>query len=241
MLAWGAWSNGALGTWDSIPHHPNATSLLSRNDFYASGNANEAISAAATASSRSRTASTRGTGIFRRLQESARHFVSPIAERHGQNEDISEEREAGGDPPIRAPGEIPRSQGEVEEEHSNRILEHRIMRQQQQASLDETDNRSEAGEEGPRKHEYWMRRVTQRLIPHRPTKRPTQVRFGFQHFHAWSEGSSSQPLDDTAIVEEEGDETKYVFDLAFAGWHSGALAIDKKLLGTEPMLQPAMV
>lgn len=51
---------------------------------------------------------------------------------------------------------------------------------------------------------------------------PLPVRFGFPKLDEDYEGRK--------VEANDKRETKYVFDIAFAGWHSGALAIDRSLL-----------
>lgn len=86
-------------------------------------------------------------------------------------------------------------------------------------------------------HDFWRKRLKQRVLPLGPTRQPTPVCFGFRGLEV---GSSSPDLGGSGAVDaQRGVETKFVFDLAFAGWHSGALAIDKSLLGAEASLQSA--
>jgi SCF-associated factor 1 len=65
------------------------------------------------------------------------------------------------------------------------------------------------------KRRYLLRRLVDEIDT------PQQVRFGFPCLNELREGRPMTEFDEL--------ETKRVFDIAFAGWHSGALAVDKSL------------
>lgn len=78
-------------------------------------------------------------------------------------------------------------------------------------TLDEMSQMTDA-----EKRRYKYREIPQSIIE------PLPVRFGFPKIGEQRQGSTVSATDDI--------ESKYVFDIAFAGWHSGALAIDRNLI-----------
>jgi SCF-associated factor 1 len=144
VLTWGEKSNGALGSWDAVPHPENTTSALQPNAIVFQP--------------------FRRMGIMR--------FFGP-----DETNQASQQHQSG-----QTDFSVPDSSHMVDAEKKRYML---------------------------------------RALPNRVAK-PLPVRFGFPTLGEQPDGS--------CIEADDQSETKYVFDIAFAGWHSGALTIDRSLL-----------
>lgn len=164
VRTWGSQSNGALGTWDSIPTVQGAQSVLSASQpaptFLFSNLAGIA------------------TGIF------------------GQTIQAREQAQ--------------------------------IRLQIEQAEMQSQRQEQEGRDDGKRQGKSVSRMVKAEkdryLLRNLPDEQPDPkiVRFGFPKLGEVRNGKS--------VEDTDSMETKYAFDIAFAGWHSGALAVDRSLI-----------
>ncbi|UZJ52718.1 hypothetical protein CBS101457_002038 [Exobasidium rhododendri] len=154
VVTWGARSNGALGTWDSIPVADNAPSTLH----------------IARAADHQSTMPIGRNSIHMRQGLRQGRLPTPIsAEAVQQEQDL------------------------------NREVESTMVKAE--------------------KERYKLRNQPTEI------KNPLPVRFGFPVLREERNGR--------LMMEDDAMETKYTFDIAFAGWHSGALAIDRSLMTQE--------
>lgn len=164
VRTWGSQSNGALGTWDSIPTVEGAQSVFSApqpptNGFFS--NMGGSV-----------------TGIFRSAMQA-------------------------------------RQQAHIRMQQEQAELQ---TQQQQQRG------ENQQGESSIRANSMVKAEKDRYLLRDLPDQQPQPkpVRFGFPKIGELRDGKRME--------ETDSMETKYAFDIAFAGWHSGALAVDRALL-----------
>lgn len=169
VITWGSQSNGALGTWDSIPTVEGAQSVFNiyqppLNDFFS--NMGGLV-----------------TGIFRPAMQARQQ--AHIRMQQQEQAYIRTQQE----------------QAEIQSQNESQ--------QSQNSSIANTMVKAE-------KDRYLLRN----LPDQQPQPKP--VRLGFPKIGELRKGKRME--------ESDSMETKYAFDIAFAGWHSGALAVDRSLI-----------
>ncbi|PWN34257.1 RCC1/BLIP-II [Meira miltonrushii] len=100
----------------------------------------------------------------------------------------------------------------------------RMQQEQAEAQSKQQSGEHQQGESSSRSNNMVKAEKDRYLLRNLPDQQPEPkaVRFGFPKVGEMRNGKR--------IEESDSMETKYAFDIAFAGWHSGALAVDRALI-----------